>query len=172
MAIAMTLPHNLLLRGLNSIILQGPHVREAQDITDFLFFCRAWLMMVEEHHGAEDRYFFPELERLTGKPNVAESEKAAHEKLHEGLENLKAFIEKSGDDVGKYSWEGEGGLREAVDRFAGKFREHLVEEIEMLMSLKVYESEELDRIWKGMEVYIKANLEHAFVSTYLVQPFI
>lgn len=128
-------------------------------------------MMVEEHHHAEDGFLFPELERLTGKPNVAECEKAAHEKLHEGLENLKAFIEKAGDDVGKYSWEGEGGLKGVVDGFAGKFREHLGEEIEMLMSLKVYDSEELDRIWKAMEVYIKANLEHTFVSTYLVQPF-
>lgn len=123
--------------------------------------------MVEEHHGVEDSFLFPELERLTGKPNIAESEKAAHEGLHEGLERLKEYTERTMGDGSGYAWEGEGGLREVIDGFTGEFRKHLGDEVDMLMSLKSCDSEELWRVWNAMEDHIKAmKMEHVFVSIF------
>lgn len=161
----MTLPHNMLLRGLNSIILQAPHVNKLGDVKDFLFFCRAWVTMVEQHHKAEDDVYFPALKRVSGRPYLCESEKAQHEGLHEGLERLKAYIEETEGNVEKYKWEGEGGLKEVVDSFAGDFRQHLCDEIEMLLSLKDVDSDELLGAWEALKNHVKAmKMDNVFVS--------
>ena len=42
--------HNVLIRGLNSIILQAPHVKETQDIKDFMKYAEIWYILIHEHH--------------------------------------------------------------------------------------------------------------------------
>jgi hypothetical protein len=42
--------HNTLIRGLNSIILQAPNVKEPQDVKDFMKYAEIWHTLIHEHH--------------------------------------------------------------------------------------------------------------------------
>jgi hypothetical protein len=43
--------HNTLIRGLNSIIVQAPNVKETQDIKDFMKYAEFGCILIYEHHG-------------------------------------------------------------------------------------------------------------------------
>jgi hypothetical protein len=53
-AIEMANVHNTLLRGLNSIYLQSPHITQPADIADLLFYTKAWADTVH-HHAFEGK---------------------------------------------------------------------------------------------------------------------
>ncbi len=55
----MALVHNCFIRGLNCIYLQAPNVKEPKDISDFTTFMHAWIFTLHEHHGNEEKFFFP-----------------------------------------------------------------------------------------------------------------
>ncbi|KAF2965521.1 hypothetical protein GQX73_g8038 [Xylaria multiplex] len=51
--------HNAMLRGLNSIYLQAPHVRESQDIADLLFLTQSWSTWLLDHHHLKENTMLP-----------------------------------------------------------------------------------------------------------------
>ncbi|KAI1091886.1 hypothetical protein F5B19DRAFT_245925 [Rostrohypoxylon terebratum] len=58
--------HNAMLRGLNTIYLQAPFVRNHVDITDFLFLVRAWSGWVLDYHELKESTMIPGFETTLG----------------------------------------------------------------------------------------------------------
>lgn len=73
----MTLSHNSLIRGFNSIYQQAPRI-SASDYKDFTGYCLAWHRCVEQHHMHEEVNYFPEIERMTGQKGVMDGEVEQH----------------------------------------------------------------------------------------------
>jgi hypothetical protein len=61
----MTLSHNSIIRGYNSIYQQAPRLI-ATDYADFVGYCLAWHRSITEHDKYEELYFFPAIEVATG----------------------------------------------------------------------------------------------------------
>lgn len=147
----MVKAHNLFLRGLNSIYLQAPYVSIPTDIKDFFIFCRAWIHTVNVHHSQEDSILFPGIIELTGREDIVSPEQESHRVLHEGLERFGDWIGHVEADRQKWSWHGESGLKAVLDSFVNAFVKHLREEIDMLCSLKDYDSQQLVELWDRAE---------------------
>ena len=158
--------HNCLLRGINAIIQQAPHVPDAsqpqyneQDVRDLLFYVAAWVKVVHHHHDAEELTMFPDIERWTGRPGLMQGAKDQHAAFHGGLELLLRYAE--GTDPEEYRWK--GGMKEIIDGFVDPLAQHLSEEIDLLLSLKELDSEGFKEIWKETERVAKATGEIALL---------
>ncbi len=75
-------------------------------------------------------------------------EQESHRVLHEGLERFEDWIGDVETDAQKWSWNGESGLEAVLDSFVNVFVKHLREEIDMLRSLKDYDSQQLLEVWE------------------------
>lgn len=75
----MCVVHNALLRGLNSIYIQGPNIKPA-DFKDFIGYSLCWFYVVHEHHTSEEEQFFPEIEEAVGEKGIMESNVQEHSK--------------------------------------------------------------------------------------------
>ncbi|KAI0012313.1 hypothetical protein F4779DRAFT_614761 [Xylariaceae sp. FL0662B] len=60
--------HNAMLRGLNAIFLQAPHVHQPTDISDILFLTQSWSAWVLDHHRAKETSMLPGFEGVLGLP--------------------------------------------------------------------------------------------------------
>ncbi|KAI1350344.1 hypothetical protein F5Y01DRAFT_326544 [Xylaria sp. FL0043] len=60
--------HNAMLRGLNSIYLQAPHVRRERDIADLLFLTQSWSTWLLDHHHLKENTMLPGFETALGVP--------------------------------------------------------------------------------------------------------
>lgn len=158
--------HNTLIRGLNSIYLQGPHVSSPTDIRDFLFFCTAWVKTVEHHQDTEERVLFPAIEELAKKPGLMEGNHHQHDAFTPGLNNLLQSAQDTKPD--DYSW---NSLKAIIDGFATSLMKHLVDEIDTLLELKTYDSADLMRVWLVTENVAKGVAHpNQFISRAEVLP--
>lgn len=158
--------HNTLVRGLNSIYLQGPHVRSPTDIRDFLFFCAAWVKTIEHHHDTEERVLFPAIEELTEKPDLMEGNHQQHEAFTPGLNSLLQSAQNTNPE--DYKWD---SLKAIIDGFAPSLMEHLVDEIDTLLHLETYDSAKLMQVWLVTENVAKRTAHpNQFVSCPRVPP--
>ncbi|KAI0522013.1 hypothetical protein F5B22DRAFT_643594 [Xylaria bambusicola] len=64
----ITLIHNAMIRGLNSIFLQHHHVRQTQDIADLLFLTQSWSTWLLDHHQLKENIMLPGFEAALGVP--------------------------------------------------------------------------------------------------------
>ena len=158
----MALAHNCILRALNSILLQAPHIPtstepgyRAQDVADLLFYTASYVNFVEHHHHAEETRLFPGIKKVAGQPGLMEGLKRQHATFWPGLEGLLAYTEKT--KPMSYRWEGEGGTKAIIDGFATAMTEHLYEEVEVLLSLGHLDNEGLKRCGKETEDAAKAS---------------
>ena len=142
----MSHAHNVLIRGLNSIYLQAPHVRSPQDIRDFLFFCLAWIKTVEHHHDTEENTLFPALENFTKQPGIMKGNTQQHQGFLPELHNFADYVQRTGAE--SFSSD---SLRGFVDSFAPALTTHLREEIDTLLELDGYDSAELMKLWTVTE---------------------
>ena len=124
--------HNCIIRGLNSILLQGPHVKDGKD---FLFYVHSWCKMVDHHHWVEETYIFPELEKLTGISGFMDRDIRQHQEFHDGLDNLKRLQQ--------FCW---GDMQQIISTFDSKLLNHLRCELEDLERLQKYDQSELRKI--------------------------
>lgn len=137
----MAQAHNILIRGLNAIVLQAPHVPDSsspdyieQDVKDLLSYTNSWIKMVHHHHGVEEDYMFPEVDVILGRQGVMAEPKGQHELFHDGLDRLTAYTTETKPST--YKWEGKGGMKEIVDTFAKHLADHLHAEVEYLLTLE------------------------------------
>ncbi|KAJ8122658.1 hypothetical protein O1611_g9787 [Lasiodiplodia mahajangana] len=65
----IALIHNAMLRGLNAIYLQAPHVRKAQDVADLLFLTQSWSAWLLDHHNLKEGTMLPGFEAVLGVAN-------------------------------------------------------------------------------------------------------
>ena len=154
--------HNCLIRGLNAILQQGPHIPSssqpeynAQDVKDLLFYVEAWTKTVEHHHHTEETNLFPGIEKLAGIPGLMSGPIHQHEAFHSGLVELQEFAVRMKERVDEYQW---SEMKSIIDRFAPALYEHLTEEIAVILSLeKSCDSEGLKAVWAEAERVAKAN---------------
>lgn len=64
----VALVHNAMIRGLNSIYLQAPHVRQTQDIVDLLFLTQSWTTWLLDYHNLKESTMLPGFESVLGVP--------------------------------------------------------------------------------------------------------
>jgi hemerythrin-like domain-containing protein len=124
----MAFAHNAMLRGLNAIYLQAPHV-PAKDAPDFLFFVASWSAWVIHHHGMEENTMFPLFESVHGVQSLQHNVDQ-HHAFSAGLTTLREYATATTSDT--YSGP---KIREIIDSFAEAFRTHLVDEIDTLWAM-------------------------------------
>jgi hemerythrin-like domain-containing protein len=65
----MAVLHNSFSRGLNSIYLQAPYIKE-EDVQDFIKYCLVWHSVVSTHHEQEEKLLFPAIEKAGGASEI------------------------------------------------------------------------------------------------------
>lgn len=124
----MAFQHNAILRGLNAIYLQAPHV-PSKDAGDFTFFMSSWAEWVIDHHKDEDENLFPAFESVPG-VSILQHNVEQHKQFMEGLSSLHKYAtstpakDYSGIEV-----------QTIINGFAEPFRQHLADEIDSLWAM-------------------------------------
>jgi hypothetical protein len=129
----MACVHNILIRGLNAICLQAHGVKEAADITDFLWFIHAWAHTVHEHHDNEEKNTFPMLEMQTSEKGVMERNIGQHHAFTPGFQAMENYVASVTKKQEEYNADKLQGL---FDSFAPLLVEHLRDEITTLLELE------------------------------------
>ena len=157
--------HNTLIRGLNAILQQAPHVPDAstpatynpKDVTDLLFYVRCWCEMVNHHHGVEEAFIFPEFEKFAGQPGLMEDPRHQHSLFHDGMERLLAYAKATKPDEYRWISQGGNGMKDIIDSFSKALTDHLYAEIEVLLGLGHLDSAGLRETWDKAEKIAQAN---------------
>ncbi|KAK4032003.1 hypothetical protein C8A01DRAFT_41560 [Parachaetomium inaequale] len=158
LASEMALVHNIIIRGLNSIYLQAPHIKPA-DEKSFGSYMVNWYNLVHSHHNGEETMFFPAIERLTGVEGLMDANIEQHKAFHDGLDRCKAYADAV--VAGKEKYEGSRVI-EIIDDFGPALVKHLSDEIPTILGLRQYADklaelpklfqEEADSAMKGISL--------------------
>lgn len=130
----MTLVHNAIIRGLNSIYLQAPHIQPA-DEKGFCRYISSWCQFIAVHHSGEEQHFFPFVEEKTGIKGIMDANIGQHKTFHDGIEELEAYVGAVLADKEKYDGSRVVG---AIDRFGAVLAQHLTDEITTILDLRPY----------------------------------
>jgi hypothetical protein len=131
----MAFAHNAMLRGLNAIYLQAPHIPKSE-IPDFLFFVASYTAWVMHHHKMEEEKMFPCFQSVPEvRPGSLEPNIDQHHTFSEGLASLNTYATTM--SVANYSG---ARIREIVEAFAKPFRDHLADEIQTLWDMDCVEA--------------------------------
>ncbi|KAF2461409.1 hypothetical protein BDY21DRAFT_360533 [Lineolata rhizophorae] len=130
MATEMALAHNIMISGLNSIYVQGPNVTAPKDVKAFLFYCKAWTMLVEHHHDTEEQLVFPKVEAVCPKLDIAKH-KQQHGGFVGGVQDFQSYVTITTQE--DYKWD---DMKNLLDSFAPAMVEHLKDEIGTFLNLK------------------------------------
>ena len=131
----MAIVHNMIIRGLNSIYLQAPHIKPA-DEKSFGRYIVNWHILVHSHHDGEEAMFFPAIHRLTGVEGLMCANIEQHKLFHDGLETLKSYA--AAVVSGEEKYEGSRVI-EIIDGFAPALVKHLADEIPTILGLRQYD---------------------------------
>ena len=134
-AIEMCIVHNHLIRILNSIYLQAPHVTNPTDIQDFIAYMHAFTMLIHEHHGHEEELFFPWIEEELGIPGYMSPNVEQHHAFGPGLHEFEDYVK--GLKEGKVVYDG-AKVRAIIDGFGEVLATHLTEEITFLEGMEEF----------------------------------
>lgn len=148
----MTHVHNVITRGVNSFYLQAPNVRNPSDIKDFLHFVIVWGNLVDRHHETEEESIFPDLENFTGDKGLMQHSVEQHHAFHSGLQTLKNYASSTAPE--DYSSDKRKSI---IDGLGPTLQEHLVDEIDTMLTLKKFDSEGLMKVWKVSEAEARAK---------------
>ncbi|CAM1509534.1 Fc.00g032730.m01.CDS01 [Cosmosporella sp. VM-42] len=134
LASEMALVHNMIIRGLNSIYLQAPHVLPT-DVLPFLRYSRCWYDLLNVHHSGEEASFFPYIETTTGQKGLMETNVEQHHAFSVGVEDFKSYI----DDclANRQQFDGQK-LVKIIDGFGETLTTHLGDEIPTLVNLREF----------------------------------
>lgn len=130
--------HNGLIRSLNSMYLQAPYVTEDADIQDLLQFAIFWESWIEEHHLGEEKFFFPDVARITGQKDIMDTNIEQHHSFLPGMHAFLAYVKecKKGSSAGKFD---PVKFVHLIDFFGPLLAKHLADEIETLLELEKYD---------------------------------
>jgi hemerythrin-like domain-containing protein len=159
----MCLAHNLLLRWLNSIYLQAPHVKSPTDVSDFITYAQVWHESIHHHHAMEEEYFFPWIETYSGEKGIMDRNVQQHEAFHKGLEEFGEYVH----NVKVEEYDGIK-LRGVVDGFGEALKLHLREEIKTLIGLERFGGEKLSKTWDELEKKVQSDMKDTVCFTPLL----
>lgn len=144
----MVIVHNIIIRGLNSVYLQAPHV-EPKDYGDFIGYALCWHELVQSHHSGEEAILFPGIEQGAGERGIMDRNVHQHgkhdcvcvvsfiyfslaEEFHPGLNAYTSYLLEAKANPPIFS-----GTRlvQIIDSFASVLTSHLTDEIPTLVSL-------------------------------------
>ncbi|KAI1149554.1 hypothetical protein F4825DRAFT_468950 [Nemania diffusa] len=155
----MTHAHNVLIRSLNAIVQQGPHIPIStdadylvKDVADFLNYVCCWVKMVHHHHWVEEEFIFPEMGKLSGKPGLMDEPRHQHESFQVGLKDLESYSTTTKPE--QYKWLGPHGMKQIIDSFSEDLTSHLYAEIEVLLEMSDLDSEKY-KTWSKAEALAK-----------------
>ncbi|KAK0611974.1 hypothetical protein B0T14DRAFT_441033 [Immersiella caudata] len=143
----MALVHNLIIRSINSIALQAPHITPP----DMLPFCRyilTFYSFLHIHHTSEEDSFFPAVEKMAGEKGVMDVNVEQHKVFEKGVEELRGYVE--GVLAGREEWNG-GKVVGLVEGFGGSLVKHLGEEIATLERLRRFGEGRMEGVVKLAE---------------------
>lgn len=126
--------HNMMVRGLNAIYLQAPHVQPS-DEKHFCTFIMHWHKLIFTHHAGEEEHAFPAIEAMAGVKGIMNNNVEQHHAFHGGLETLGAYVTDC--KAGKQKYDGRK-IVEIIDGFGAALAEHLADEIPTLVGLRQY----------------------------------
>jgi hemerythrin-like domain-containing protein len=168
----MTLVHNGIIRGLNSLYLQAPHL-SPKDHADFILYCQGWSGLLHAHHHGEETVIFPTIEEKTGQAGIMEVNVSQHQSFQAGIESFDSYLASTSSNPAEFS-----GTRlvELIEDFAPALTQHLAEEIPTLIALRDYRDslditklmdEEARKIMGTLDKtlilsFLTANLDHTF----------
>ena len=141
--------HNFIIRGMNSIYLQSPFVKQHKDIADLLFYTRTLLFCIGAHHDGEEKYLFPGLAAYTGNPDIMAVNQRQHATFQHGMEQLSQYCIST--PPAEYSHH---DFRSIIESFADPLFQHLSEEIPTILTLTDIPSETLKALWAKAENHI------------------
>jgi hypothetical protein len=128
----MAYAHNAMIRGLNAIYLQAPHVPQ-ECAEDFLFLISSWCTWVMHHHNMEESAMFPGFESVSGViKGSLQGNIDQHHAFSDGLETLHRYATTTPPSSLSFSGE---RIQAHIDNFAKPFHEHLTDEIETLWAM-------------------------------------
>ncbi|KAI0521172.1 hypothetical protein F5B22DRAFT_597956 [Xylaria bambusicola] len=161
-ATEMAHAHNVLIRSLNAILRQGPHIPTstdpkycAKDVADFLNYVRCWVQMVHHHHWVEEEFIFPEMGKFSGKPGLMDEPRHQHESFQAGLTNLESYSINTKPE--QFEWKGPQGMERIIGSFSEQLTGHLYDEIEVLLTMGDLDSEEFKKTWLKAETIAKQS---------------
>lgn len=73
----MVIVHNIIIRGLNSIYVQAPHVKPG-DYADFIGYCLCFCGVLHSHHHGEESIVFPGIEEGSGVEGIMDVNRVQH----------------------------------------------------------------------------------------------
>jgi hypothetical protein len=157
----MSLAHNGIIRGLNSLYLQAPHLPQHDVATarDFLTYCQCWSESMHHHHDAEEEIFFPAIESITGVAGLMEQNIEQHRAFTPGFEAFERYCRTCPPE----EFDGQK-LRSLFEGFAEALVKHLHDEIETLRALDGYDS---TRLREAYEAFVKSLMATDNVSLLL-----
>jgi hemerythrin-like domain-containing protein len=141
--------HNTLLRGLNSIYLQAPHVSKPIDVADFMLYTKAWADTVHHHHSLEEKIFFPQMEKLAleagmdGNPMNANVDQ--HHLFEPKIQETLVWTEDVRQGNKEYDSK---ALIALIDSFAPVLTQHLHDEIDTLFKLDLLDGKKVVQAMK------------------------
>ena len=145
----------MIIRGLNSILRQAPYIADSSspafnlhDVSDLLFYTKAWCSTLSHHHDTEEAVFFPAVEKVTGIPGLMDDLEVEHEEFHDGLIALKDYVESCLSKPCNYRW---ATMRTTIYSFGPALINHLHSEIDFLLGLEKFGSEGLKKAWLEAE---------------------
>jgi hemerythrin-like domain-containing protein len=162
----MACAHNAMLRGLNAIYLQAPHIPKSE-IPDFLLFVASYTAWVMHHHKLEEEKMFPCFQSVPEvKPGSLEVNIDQHHTFSERLASLNSYATTV--NVADYSG---AHVREIVEAFAKPFREHLADEIQTLWDM---DSVEANSPASGylLHIYALCEVEASKLAKRVVPPMV
>ncbi|KAF1985214.1 hypothetical protein K402DRAFT_357706 [Aulographum hederae CBS 113979] len=153
-ATQMALAHNGIIRGLNSIYLQAPHIplSDPATIRDFLAYCQCWCESMHHHHDAEEQDFFPSIEQITEIKGLMERNVEQHRAFTPGFERFQEYARTCTPQ----EYDGQK-LRSLVEDFAQPLTRHLYDEIDTLRALDMYDSGRIRQAYRQFEKLLMAT---------------
>ncbi len=137
----MALLHNIIIRGLNSIYLQAPHVAPGDQYA-FCQYILLWHRLVHSHHSGEEEMLFPAIEAAAGEQGLMEDNVAQHDSFLGGLETFTAYVEAC--VTGTESYDGRSIVK-LIDGFSEPLITHLTDEVPTIEGLRRF-GDRLDKL--------------------------
>jgi hemerythrin-like domain-containing protein len=135
-ATEMSHAHNIMIRGINSMLLQAPFISRSADIRDFVEYAHALYVVIHEHHGTEEVLYFPLVEEASGVPGIMQKNVVQHEEFMPKLHDFDVYAMQIKIGTKKYDSE---KFVELINGFAPLLVRHLTDEIEVLMELEKFD---------------------------------
>ncbi|GAB7334863.1 hypothetical protein MBLNU13_g06764t2 [Cladosporium sp. NU13] len=153
-ATQMSLAHNGIIRGLNSIYLQAAKLPRNDETTarDFLTYCQCWSESMHHHHDAEEKEFFPSIEAIAGIEGLMTQNIEQHRAFTPGFERFEEYCRT----CPPAEYDGKK-LQTLVEGFAEPLTRHLYDEIETLRALDKYDSVKVRQAYQRFEKSLMAT---------------